>query len=80
MHTSHVNLVLYQLLQCGDPNISVFLTCFKVLGGMNVYKAAENMITNLGLDPLPPKFWEQSWFNSSCPAHVVNYCENGEAR
>lgn len=52
----------------------------KVLGGVNVYKAAENMITKLGLDPLPSKFWEQSWFNSSCPAHVVNYCDNGEAR
>jgi hypothetical protein len=47
---------------------------------MNVYKAAENMTTKLGLDPLPSKFWEESWFNSSCPAHVVNYCENGEAR
>jgi hypothetical protein len=52
----------------------------KVLGGVNVYKAAENMITKLGLDPLPSKFWEQSWFNSSCPAHVVSYCKDGEAR
>lgn len=52
----------------------------KVLGGVNVYKAAENMITKLGLDPLPSQFWKQSWFNSSCPAHVVNYCNEGEAR
>jgi len=52
----------------------------KVLGGVNVYKAAENVITKLGLDPLPSEFWEQSWFNSSCPAHVVNYCKDGEAR
>jgi hypothetical protein len=61
-------------------NHCCFLTCLKVLGGVNVYKAAENMITKLGLDPLPSKFWEQSWFNSSCPAHVVNYCRSGEAR
>jgi hypothetical protein len=47
---------------------------------MNLYKTAENMLVKLGLGSLPPKFWEQSWFNSSCPAHVVNYCENAEAR
>lgn len=52
----------------------------KVLGGMKVYKTAENMIVNLGLGALPAEFWEQSWFNSSCPAHVISYCESGKAR
>lgn len=59
---------------------TVFLIYFKVLGGMNVYKAAENMTVGLGLGPLPAEFWEQSWFNSSCPAHVISYCESGKAR
>ncbi|XP_023722712.2 angiotensin-converting enzyme-like [Cryptotermes secundus] len=52
----------------------------KVFGGMNVYKAAENMTVDLGLGPLAAEFWEQTWFNSSCPAHVISYCESGIAR
>ena len=59
---------------------TVFLIYSKAFGGMNVYKAPENMTVDLGLGSLAAEFWEQSWFNSSCPAHVISYCESGIAR
>ncbi|XP_069675484.1 angiotensin-converting enzyme-like protein Ace3 [Periplaneta americana] len=52
----------------------------KNLGGENVYRTAENMLDKLGLGTLSQKFWKQSWFNSSCPANLVNYCTDGDAR
>jgi hypothetical protein len=62
------------------PKVTVSLIYFKIPGGITVYKAAENMTAKLGLESLSPEFWTLSWFNSSCPANVVNYCENGKPR
>ena len=59
---------------------TVFLIYSKAFGGMNVYKAPENITVDLGLGSLAAEFWEQSWFNCSCPAHVISYCESGIAR
>ncbi|KAM3966927.1 LOW QUALITY PROTEIN: angiotensin-converting enzyme [Aphomia sociella] len=52
----------------------------KDLGGLNAFKAAVNLIQELGLGELEADLWSDSIFNSTCPPTLVDWCKPNKVR
>ncbi|XP_063390771.1 angiotensin-converting enzyme-like protein Ace3 [Cydia fagiglandana] len=52
----------------------------KNLGGVNAFKEATKLLTEINMPHIEPYTWDKSIFNSSCPPVLVDWCKPNKLR